>query len=91
MARDNNNENGLSLPTGAMIIVGVVSALVVGFSFEVIKVWPLPVSVEPYFGFDVGWVWGAAVGGLFGFILGYLTDDRHFIEHDQRLGRESDV
>ncbi len=74
-------EHGLSFPTTAMIVISIVSALIVGLSFEVIKVWPQPQSVEPYFGFfDGGWMWGACIGGVSGFVLGFLTDDRHFMD-----------
>lgn len=70
--------HGLTLPIAAMLVMSVLGALVVSGSFEVIKYWPLPQSVEPYYDWVAGLVWGAVGGGLFGFILGYLTDDNHF-------------
>jgi ABC-type uncharacterized transport system permease subunit len=66
------------LPLAAMMVMGILGAIVVGASFEVIKVWPLPASVAPYFGWKWGAVWGLVVGCIHGFVLGYLTDDRHF-------------
>jgi hypothetical protein len=46
----------------------------------VIRVWPQPASVAPYFGGRIGLIWGLVVGALFGLILGYLVDDAHFAE-----------
>lgn len=71
---------GSSLPVAAMIVMALVSALVVGGSFEVIKHWPLPVSIAPYFGFKGGAIWGLVVGAFSGLVLGFLTDDSHFEE-----------
>ncbi len=70
--------DSLSVPLIGAISMAAVSALVVGFSFVVIKYWPQPASVAPAFGFDAGVWWGIIVGGLFGFILGFLTDEKHF-------------
>ncbi|HND08367.1 MAG TPA: hypothetical protein PKN86_22465 [Candidatus Obscuribacter sp.] len=69
-----------SLPVAAMFYMAVFSALIVGGSFEVIKYWPLPVSVVPVMGFKGGAIWGAVAGGLFGLILGFVTDEKHFEE-----------
>ena len=66
------------LPVVGAILMAVVSALVVGFSFVVIKFWPQPASVAPALGFVGGAWWGIIVGGMTGFILGFLTDDKHF-------------
>ncbi len=49
-------------------------------SFEVIKHWPLPVSVAPYFGWKMGALWGLVVGAVSGLVLGFCTDDSHFDE-----------
>lgn len=80
MAKNAGNGSGLTLPTAAMIFSGIASALIVGGSFWIITKWPQPQSVEPYFGFEQGWVWGAVFGALFGLIIGFLTDDRHFVD-----------
>jgi|AGTN01.2.fsa_nt_gi hypothetical protein len=80
MAKNAGNGSGLALPTAAMIFCGIASALIVGGSFWIITVWPRPQAVEPYFGFDQGWIWGAVFGALFGLIIGFLTDERHFAD-----------
>jgi len=72
--------NTIPLPIVGAVLMGVVSAIVVGFSFVVIKYWPLPASVAPALDFTAGAWWGAIVGSLTGFILGFLTDDIHFTE-----------
>lgn len=68
----------MPFPVIAGVVIGVVSALVVGASFKIINYWPLPPSVAPYFGFRMGAVWGAIAGFVFGSIIAFLTDDRHF-------------
>jgi len=78
MASKNGSNGGMSFPVAAMLVSAVASAVIVGFSFEVITVWPQPVSVEPYFNGWTGAVWGAAVGAVMGFVLGFLTDEKHF-------------
>ncbi len=70
--------HSLSFPAIASVTFAVLGAIVVGASFEIIKYWPQPQSVEPYFDAMTGAVWGFVAGGVFGFILGYLTDDDHF-------------
>lgn len=70
--------NKISTPLLGALLTGIMSAIVVGFSFEVIKYWPLPASVTPALTFQEGLWWGAIVGGLIGLILGFLTDDSHF-------------
>lgn len=70
----------LPLPIAAMMTMGILGAIVVGASFEVIKTWPLPASIAPYFGWQWGAVWGLVVGCIHGLVLGYLTDDSHFTE-----------
>ncbi len=76
--KNDKKSNGLSMPVAGMLILGVLGALVSGASFEVIKFYPTPVAVTPYFGFDVGAIWGAVVGVICGGILGYLVDDNNF-------------
>ena len=71
---------GSSFPIAAMIFLALVSGLVVGGSFEVIKHWSLPVSVAPVFGFKGGFTWGLIAGAFSGLVLGFLTDDSHFEE-----------
>ncbi|MBU6451405.1 MAG: hypothetical protein KGS72_06485 [Cyanobacteria bacterium REEB67] len=73
-------KSGSSFPVAAMIVIALVAAVVAGASFEVIKYWPLPVSVAPYFGFKIGAFWGLAVGAVSGLVLGYCTDDSHFTD-----------
>ncbi|MFA6212273.1 MAG: hypothetical protein WCT03_27565 [Candidatus Obscuribacterales bacterium] len=69
---------GSSLPIAAMFVIGIISALVVAGSFEVIKVWPLPSSVVPMFGWKGGLAWGLVVGAVSGLVIGFVTDDSHF-------------
>jgi hypothetical protein len=82
MAKQEVVKNGIGLPSAAMVVIGLAGALVSGLSFLVIRYWPLPVSVAPYFGFRQGALWGLVVGALFGLILGFLTDDSHFQDSD---------
>jgi len=78
--KKDSKSNGLSMPIAGMVILGGLGALVSGASFEVIKYYPTPVAVAPYFGFDVGAVWGLIVGVIAGGILGYLVDDKNFTD-----------
>lgn len=71
---------GIGLPTAAMVLIALISAFVTGASFWIIRYWPLPVSVAPYFGFTGGAIWGFIVGGVSGLVLGFLTDDSHFAD-----------
>ncbi len=75
---DKSLTDSLPMPLVGAIVMAAISALVVGFSFVVIKFWPQPASVAPAFGFVGGAWWGIVVGGISGFILGFLTDDKHF-------------
>ena len=75
-------KNGPGLPSAAMVVIGVLSAIVVSASFVVIRYWPLPVSVAPYFGARQGAMWGLVVGAICGLVLGFLTDDSHFPESE---------
>ena len=72
------NSGGASLPIAACIVMAIVTGLVSGGSFEVIKYWPLPASVVPALDFSQGFLWGVVVGGVTGLILGFATDDSHF-------------
>jgi hypothetical protein len=67
-----------SMPVLATLIMGTLTGIVSGLSFVIIKYWPLPASVVPYFGFREGFVWGAVIGGVSGLVIGFLTDDKHF-------------
>lgn len=71
-------KTGPNLPLTAAGIMALLGAVVVGLSFEVIKYYPLPVSVDPYFDGWTGAAWGAVVGAICGLILGYLTNDDYF-------------
>lgn len=79
MAKENTQaENGFTFPIWAMFFMSGLAAIVVGASFEVIKRYPLPISVEPYLDFGGGAVWGLIAGAISGLVLGFLTDDCHF-------------
>ncbi len=71
-------KSGANLPLSASAIMAAAGALIVGFSFEVIKYYPLPASVAPYFDGWTGAAWGAVVGAISGLVLGYLTNDDYF-------------
>ncbi|HEY9790890.1 MAG TPA: hypothetical protein V6D22_10855 [Candidatus Obscuribacterales bacterium] len=74
---------GLPRPILSMIVFAVVGAILVGASFNVIIYWPLPVAVAPYFEdslFATGAAWGFICGGFIGWLIGWLTDERHFID-----------
>ncbi len=57
--------------------MGICGAIIVSACFVVIRYWPVPVSVAPYFGGRMGLVWGAVVGSLVGLCIGYLVDDKN--------------
>lgn len=80
MASDTTTKPGSSFPVAAMVVVAIIAAVVSGASFEVIKHWPLPVSVAPVFGFKIGALWGLVVGAVSGLVLGFCTDDVHFAD-----------
>ncbi len=75
-----SSKDEVSLPVLGMVVVGVSGAIVTAASCEVIKYWPLPVSVTPYFGWQEGLSWGLIVGALVGLVIGYLMDEEHFNE-----------
>ncbi len=78
MADKDDKKQGLSAPILGMLVLGIASAVVVAACFVVIRSWPQPESVAPYFGGRVGFAWGGVVGGVVGLIIGFLTDDKHF-------------
>lgn len=78
MAQMEKNESGLGMPVTMMLILGLTGAVVVALCFVLVKYWPLPVSVAPYFGWKDAFAWGGIAGGLTGLLLGHLLDDRHF-------------
>ncbi len=80
MAKHESNPSGLSTPVLGMIVVGSLGALVVGLSFVIINYWPRPASVAPALDFSQGLAWGAVVGSITGFVLGFLVDEKHFTE-----------
>ncbi len=78
-AKDNSQkESGFSLPIWAMVLMAGLGAVLSGASFEVIKHYPQPQSVEPYLNFGGGAVWGLIIGAVTGLVIGFLTDDSHF-------------
>lgn len=68
----------MSLPMIGMIVMGLGGAVSVGLSVEVIKVWPQPPSIAPYFGWNVGMWWGLIVGSLVGLYVGFIADESHY-------------
>lgn len=78
MAKKQEADKGLPFPLQVGVALGVLGGLLTGLSFWVIQYWPQPASVAPYFGFNVGFAWGAVTGFTFGVILGFLCDDAHF-------------
>ncbi len=57
-------KTGSNFPLVASFFMALTGAVVVGFSFEVIKYYPLPASVDPYFDGFTGAAWGAIVGAI---------------------------
>ncbi|MBX9687999.1 MAG: hypothetical protein K2X27_14935 [Candidatus Obscuribacterales bacterium] len=78
MAKKESNPEGMSLPMIGMLLMGGLGAVVVAAQCEVIKVWPLPVSVAPYFGGEVGFWWGLVVGAGVGALVGFIADEKHY-------------
>ncbi len=78
MANNTNQGHPFSLPIAAMMVIGVLSSIIVAASFELVKHWPLPISIAPYFGWKPAAAWGLVVGAISGLVLGFLTDDKHF-------------
>lgn len=72
---------GLSTEIIGMLWMGITGAFIVGASFYIIQHWPHPIAVAPYFEdnlFGTGFLWGLFVGGAVGWIVGFMTDERHF-------------
>ena len=65
-------------PTQTMIVMAILGGVLTGASFEIINVWPKPISVVPYCDFYSGGLWGMAFGAIVGLVIGYLTDDALF-------------
>jgi hypothetical protein len=78
MSNQSSNSGGPNLPIAACIAMALATGLVSGASFEIIKVWPLPVSVVPALDFSQGFLWGVVVGGISGLIIGFVTDDNNY-------------
>jgi hypothetical protein len=70
--------NSFSLAAWGAMMMALVTGLISGLSFVVIKYWPLPASVAPVFGFKGGFLWGAVIGAVTGLVIGYCIDDQHF-------------
>jgi hypothetical protein len=78
MAKKDDNQNQMSMPILGMLLMGVLGALIVAAQTEVVKYWPMPCSIAPYFGPEVGFWWGLIVGGVAGLVVGFLVDEKHF-------------
>lgn len=78
MAKKDSKPQEMSLPVIGMLLMSVAAALIVAGQCEVIKYWPLPVSVAPYFGGDVGFWWGLLAGGAVGLFVGFISDEKHY-------------
>jgi hypothetical protein len=72
---------GMSVPILGMLVMAIAGGLLVGSSFVAITAWPQPISVAPFFEdnlFGTGFAWGFIVGAFFGWLIGFLTDEKHF-------------
>ena len=72
---------GLSYLILGMLVMAVAAGLLVGGSFVAIQYWPQPISVAPYFEdslFGTGFTWGFIFGAFIGWVVGFMTDERHF-------------
>jgi uncharacterized membrane protein YeaQ/YmgE (transglycosylase-associated protein family) len=81
MAKEEGKNGGLSNALIGMIVMGIAGAIVVGLAFQVIVYWPIPVSITPYFAdslFPTGACWGLIVGATVGYIVGWITDEKHY-------------
>lgn len=78
MAKKESTPEGMSLPVIGMLLLGSLGAVVVSAQCEVIKVWPLPVSIAPYFGGEVGVWWGLIIGAGVGLYVGFISDESHY-------------
>ena len=78
MVKKEKNPEGMSLPIIGMLLIGVLAAVVTAAQCEVIKYWPLPISVAPYFGGDVGFWWGLIAGAGVGLFVGFIADEKHY-------------
>ncbi|MBX9724158.1 MAG: hypothetical protein K2X81_22310 [Candidatus Obscuribacterales bacterium] len=78
MAKKESKPEGMSLPIIGMLLLGVLGAVITAAQCEVIKYWPLPVSIAPYFGGEVGFWWGLVVGAVVGLFVGFISDEKHY-------------
>ena len=78
MSKKDTTPQEMSLPVIGMLILGSLGAITVAAQTAVITVWPLPVSIAPYFGPEVGVWWGLIVGSLVGLFVGFISDERHY-------------
>lgn len=78
MANKATSTEGMSLPIIGMLVMGIGGAVVVSLQCEVIKYWPQPPSVAPYFGWDVGLIWGLVAGACFGPLIGFIADEKNY-------------
>ena len=76
MAAKKQGPSTIAIP--ALVLMAVLTAIISGASFEVIKVWPLLASVVPGLSLGGGIIWGLIVGAISGLVLGFCTDDIHF-------------
>jgi hypothetical protein len=79
--RETRRPGAVTYPIMCMIVCALAGGLITGLSFWVITMWPLPVSIAPYYEdslFQTGFAWGASIGAMMGFILGFITDEDHF-------------
>jgi hypothetical protein len=79
-SKTQNSGDGVSLPIFGCLTMGLLTGLVSGFSFEIIKYWPQPVSVVPALDFGQGFLFGAVIGAVSGLVIGFVTDDNHFAD-----------
>lgn len=83
MGKKETNGEGMSLPIIGMLLMGILGALMVAAQVEIIKYWPLPVSIAPYFGGDVGFWWGLIVGAPVGLLIGFIADEKNYPDQKQ--------
>jgi tetrahydromethanopterin S-methyltransferase subunit C len=78
MDKGTDKNNAFSMPIMSALMMALLTGLVSGLSFVVIKYWPLPASVAPVFGFQGGFLWGAVIGAVTGLVIGYCVDDQNY-------------
>jgi hypothetical protein len=83
MPKTVQNTEAMSVPVLGMLVMALAGGLLVGGSFAVITAWPQPISVAPYFEdnlFMTGFSWGFIFGAAIGWVIGYMTDESHFTD-----------